>query len=108
MLHADAPRSLTCMAMKEDALPLAAARSNHDAVKLTFETMLHADAPRSLTCMAMEEGALLVQIPQRLFLAFVAAKPRTLQIYLQKVPGCARVVLLWLPVRCRPSSIRGS
>lgn len=47
---------------------------------------LHADAPRSLTCMAMEEGALLVQIPQRLFLAFIASKPRTLQIYLQKVP----------------------
>ncbi len=36
--------------------------------------------------MAGEEGALLVQIPQRLFLDFIAAKPRTLQIYLQKVP----------------------
>ena len=47
----------------------------------------HADAPRSLTCMAMEEGALLVQIPQRLFLGFIASRPRTLQIYLQKVTG---------------------
>lgn len=35
--------------------------------------------------MAMEEGALLVQIPQRLFLGFIASRPRTLQIYLQKV-----------------------
>ena len=36
--------------------------------------------------MAMEEGALLVQISQRLFLGFIASRPRTLQIYLQKVP----------------------
>ena len=35
--------------------------------------------------MAMEEGALMVQISQHLFLAFIASKPRTLQIYLQKV-----------------------
>lgn len=41
--------------------------------------------------MAMEEGALLVQIPQRLFLGFIASRPRTLQIYLQKVPRCYRV-----------------
>ncbi len=38
--------------------------------------------------MAGDEGALLVQISRRLFLGFVASKPRTLQIYLQKVGLC--------------------
>jgi hypothetical protein len=44
--------------------------------------------------MAMEEGALLVQIPQRLFLGFIASRPRTLQIYLQKVHNLDVVLLL--------------
>ena len=35
--------------------------------------------------MAMEEGATLVNVPRDLFISFIAAKPRTLQIYLHKV-----------------------
>lgn len=56
---------------------------------LIYQAVIHAilacvGAARTLTCMALGEGALLVQISQRLFLDFIAAKPRTLQIYLQK------------------------
>jgi len=40
---------------------------------------------RSVTCIAMEEGATLVNVPRDLFISFIAAKPRTLQIYLHKV-----------------------
>ena len=47
-----------------------------------------AGAARSVTCRALGEGASLVQVSRELFMAFVAAKPRTLQIYLHKVlPG---------------------
>ena len=35
--------------------------------------------------MAMEDGATLVSVPRDLFISFIAAKPRTLQIYLHKV-----------------------
>lgn len=35
--------------------------------------------------MTMEEGATLVNVPRDLFISFIAAKPRTLQIYLHKV-----------------------
>ena len=37
-----------------------------------------------MTCRALGEGATLVQVSRELFMAFVAAKPRTLQIYLHK------------------------
>ena len=47
--------------------------------------MLHAGAMRSITCIAMEEGATLVNVPRDLFISFITAKPRTLQIYLHKV-----------------------
>ena len=40
---------------------------------------------RSITCIAMEEGATLVNVPRDLFISFITAKPRTLQIYLHKV-----------------------
>lgn len=33
----------------------------------------------------MEEGATLVNVPRDLFISFITAKPRTLQIYLHKV-----------------------
>jgi hypothetical protein len=33
----------------------------------------------------MEEGATLVNVSRDLFISFIAAKPRTLQIYLHKV-----------------------
>ena len=46
---------------------------------------VHAGALRSVTCMAMEDGATLVSVPRDLFISFIAAKPRTLQIYLHKV-----------------------
>ena len=46
-----------------------------------------AGAARSVTCRALGEGASLVQVSRELFMAFVAAKPRTLQIYLHKVPA---------------------
>ena len=46
---------------------------------------LHAGAMRSITCIAMEEGATLVNVPRDLFISFITAKPRTLQIYLHKV-----------------------
>ena len=45
---------------------------------------LRAGASRSVTCRALGEGATLVQVSRALFMAFVAAKPRTLQIYLHK------------------------
>ncbi len=48
-------------------------------------TNVHAGALRSVTCMAMEDGATLVSVPRDLFISFIAAKPRTLQIYLHKV-----------------------
>ncbi len=39
--------------------------------------------------MALDEGAVLVQVSRELFMRFIAAKPRTLQIYLHKVrPDC--------------------
>ncbi|EIE18912.1 patatin-domain-containing protein, partial [Coccomyxa subellipsoidea C-169] len=41
-------------------------------------------ARRSVTCIAMEEGATLVNVSRDLFMSFIAAKPRTLQIYLHK------------------------
>jgi hypothetical protein len=44
-----------------------------------------AGARRSVTCIAMEEGATLVNVSRDLFMSFIAAKPRTLQIYLHKV-----------------------
>ncbi len=47
---------------------------------------MHAGAMRSITCIAMEEGATLVNVPRDLFISFITAKPRTLQIYLHKVP----------------------
>ena len=50
---------------------------------------VHAGALRSVTCMAMEEGATLVSVPRDLFISFIAAKPRTLQIYLHKVHSSA-------------------
>ena len=43
-----------------------------------------AGARRSVTCIAMEEGATLVNVSRDLFMTFIAAKPRTLQIYLHK------------------------
>lgn len=43
-----------------------------------------AGARRSVTCIAMEEGATLVNVSRDLFMSFIAAKPRTLQIYLHK------------------------
>ena len=49
--------------------------------------MACAGAARSVTCRALGEGASLVQVSRDLFMAFVAAKPRTLQIYLHKVPA---------------------
>lgn len=45
-----------------------------------------AGAARSVTCRALGEGASLVQVSRELLMAFVANKPRTLQIYLHKVP----------------------
>ena len=39
--------------------------------------------------MALDEGAVLVQVSRDLFMRFVAAKPRTLQIYLHKVKPTA-------------------
>ena len=35
--------------------------------------------------MALDEGAVLVQVSWDLFLQFISAKPRTLQLYLHKV-----------------------
>ena len=35
--------------------------------------------------MALDEGAVLVQVSRELFLHFISAKPRTLQLYLHKV-----------------------
>ncbi len=47
-----------------------------------------AGARRSVTCIAMEEGATLVNVSRDLFMSFIAAKPRTLQIYLHKACYC--------------------
>ncbi|KAK9814559.1 hypothetical protein WJX72_007850 [[Myrmecia] bisecta] len=41
-------------------------------------------ATRSVTCITLDEGAVLVQISRALFMEFIVAKPRTLQIYLHK------------------------
>lgn len=49
--------------------------------------------------MALEEGAVLVQVSRALFMRFIAAKPRTLQIYLHKV-------LLLPPPAITPSSFQ--
>ena len=55
---------------------------------------LAAGANRSVTCVALEEGAVLVQVSRELFMRFIAAKPRTLQIYLHKVRSTALGLLL--------------
>ena len=43
--------------------------------------------------MALDEGAVLVQVSRELFMRFIAAKPRTLQIYLHKVDPYGPVLL---------------
>ena len=53
---------------------------------------LHAGARRSVTCRAGDEGAVLVNLSRDLFIAFIAARPRTLQIYLHKA-RCGRACL---------------
>ena len=40
---------------------------------------------RTCTCAALGQGAQLVQVSRQLFMSFVMARPRTLQIYLHKV-----------------------
>ena len=40
---------------------------------------------RTCTCAALGQGAQLVQVSRHLFMSFVMARPRTLQIYLHKV-----------------------
>ncbi len=47
----------------------------------------------------MEEGATLVNVSRDLFMNFIAAKPRTLQIYLHKVGSCSFLLhtLIWGP-----------
>lgn len=40
---------------------------------------------RTCTCAALGQGAQLVQVSRQLFMSFVLARPRTLQIYLHKV-----------------------
>ena len=57
----------------------------HLVDKLLPMKNMQAGALRSVTCMAMEDGATLVSVPRDLFISFIAAKPRTLQIYLHKV-----------------------
>ena len=47
--------------------------------------MCHAGGHRTCTCAALGEGAQLVQVSRQLFMSFVLARPRTLQIYLHKV-----------------------
>jgi hypothetical protein len=54
---------------------------------------INAGARRSVTCRAGEEGAVLVNLSRDLFMAFIAAKPRTLQIYLHKARACPAAVL---------------
>ena len=48
--------------------------------------------------MAMEDGATLVSVPRDLFISFIAAKPRTLQIYLHKVHLPALHGHLWIVI----------
>ena len=38
-----------------------------------------------MTCIALDDGASLIQVSRPLFMHFIAAKPRALQIYLHKV-----------------------
>ena len=40
---------------------------------------------RTCSCAALGQGAQLVQVSRQLFMSFVMARPRTLQIYLHKV-----------------------
>ena len=46
----------------------------------------------------------MVQVSRELFMAFVAAKPRTLQIYLHKVGTCCP----WSPGGSNATSARGA
>lgn len=48
--------------------------------------------------MALDEGAVLVQVSRELFMRFIAAKPRTLQIYLHKVHSSRRQYRVSVPI----------
>eukprot|EP00891_Asterochloris_glomerata_P009812 jgi/Astpho2/9812/Aster-x0411 len=54
-------------------------------------------ARRASTCIAMSDGAQLVQISQELFVTFTSARPRVLQIYLQKAIAVHNLSLSMLP-----------
>lgn len=60
---------------------------------------------RTCTCAALGQGAQLVQVSRQLFMTFVLARPRTLQIYLHKVthPPLGLLFLILYPP-CTPLS----
>ena len=83
-LSAGSQASPICEDIRSHVRPCRPVRRHLVSNLLPMKSM-HAGALRSVTCMAMEDGATLVSVPRDLFISFIAAKPRTLQIYLHKV-----------------------
>ena len=58
---------------------------NTSSVAACMKQLWCAGGHRTCNCAALGQGAQLVQVSRQLFMSFVLARPRTLQIYLHKV-----------------------